>query len=140
MQQTSRMSTNVNTSGILNKSYNVPTIPSRFLTPVLNFDQGDQNDSIESMLISKVQRLTTDGTTIGPGQYNVVKSIKAVGNSPRGAIKWSNSKSTRQDHFTKTYTSVDVGPGKYTAKNIDRQIHNPTIPRAMEQKRSPNTS
>ena len=137
MSKSPRMSTtqaNTSThSQSLHKNFNVPTIPSRFLTPVLNFDNQDNNgENMESMLISKVQRLTADGTTIGPGQYNVIKSIKAVGNSPRGAIKWSNSKSTRTDHFTKTYTSIEVGPGKYTAKGIDRSINNPTIPRATE--------
>ena len=84
--------------------------------------------------------MTNDGATIGPGQYNVAKSIKAVAQSPRGAIKWSNSKSTRQDHFTKSYTSAEVGPGKYSTKGIDRSIQNPTIPRAMEQRRQPNSS
>ena len=35
----------------------------------------------------------------------------------------------RHDHFVKTHTQHDVGPGSYDlAKTIDRSIGNPTIP------------
>jgi hypothetical protein len=87
--------------------------------------------SIDSVLVSKVARLTNDGSTLGPGAYDVDKSSKTQAMSPRGAIKWSNSKSKRPDFFTRTYTEQGVGPGSYhlRAKTIDRSITNPTIPR-----------
>lgn len=129
----------------IGKTYNVPTIPSRYLTPILNFDQtekyheADGSIGVENVLISKVQRLTHKGDNIGPGQYNAHIGKKAIERSPRCTIKWSNDRFVRQDHFTKTHNSKDVGPGKYTAGHIDRSIKNPTIPRAMNQRSSPRT-
>jgi hypothetical protein len=44
----------------IGKTYNVPTIPSRYLTPILNFDQtekyheADGSIGVENVLISKV--------------------------------------------------------------------------------------
>lgn len=51
--------------------------------------------------------------------------------SPRGAINWKDSKSTRGDHFTKTFTDKGTAPGTYENQNrVQRKITNPTIPRA----------
>jgi hypothetical protein len=78
------------------------------LTPVLNFDSAehypefDNSGMLDSVLISKVERLTKDGKDIGPGAYNVHESKKVVEKSPRGTIKWSNSKTQREEHFIKT--------------------------------------
>ena len=68
----------------------IPSIPSRFLTPVLKFDVNDRDEnsrlnqksvtddgynlydgSIDNILVSKVARLTNDGSNVGPGAYNV---------------------------------------------------------------------
>ncbi len=68
----------------------IPSIPSRFLTPVLKFDLHEKekesnkaleeqgyngynvyDGSVESILVAKVARLTNDGSTLGPGQYNI---------------------------------------------------------------------
>lgn len=68
------------------------------------------------MLVSKVARLTNDGSSLGPGAYNVDKSSKTQAQSPRGAVKWSHSKSKRPDNFTKTYTQLEVGPGAYNLR------------------------
>ncbi len=44
----------------MSKTYNVPTIPSRYLTPVLNFDkterviEQDGTIGVENVLVSKV--------------------------------------------------------------------------------------
>jgi hypothetical protein len=113
----------------------IPTIPSRFLTPVLKFDLHEKDDPniqtqremltrlnnssgldgslastehftgqkfkqpndgpVESVLVAKVARLTNDGSSLGPGSYNVDQSSKFVSASPRCAIKWQNSKSKR---------------------------------------------
>jgi hypothetical protein len=127
-----------------NSNYNVPTIPSRFLTPILQFETTeksglnssrgiftDGDTGQESILVSKVARLTNDGSQLGPGAYNVINSSKHLATSVKGTVRWGNSKSTRQDHFTKNFTSPEVGPGAYhPKKKIDRSIHNPTIPRA----------
>ena len=63
----------------------IPTIPSRFLTPVLKFDQHESDamgahlagknpmreQITESVLVAKVARLTNDGSNVGPGAYNL---------------------------------------------------------------------
>lgn len=89
---------NLNTSGKSLKkangrlhNFSIPSIPSRFLTPILKFDAQDKDEkslldvgyniydgSIESVLVSKVARLTNDGSGLGPGAYNVDSSSKAV--------------------------------------------------------------
>jgi hypothetical protein len=46
--------------------------------------------SLESVLVARVARLTNDGSSLGPGSYNIDQSIKAIISSPKGAIKWSN--------------------------------------------------
>ena len=158
------------------QNLSIPSIPSRFLTPVLRFDlqekdvdalkqnsellnklnqQSDfQSGSIqeaintsrskqadgmvESVLVARVARLTNDGSTLGPGAYNVDQSSRVLGASPRGAVKWQHSKSRRMgDVAGKTQTSTLVGPGAYnTMKKLDRTIQNPTIPRAAHPSRT----
>lgn len=93
----------------------------------------DANPStvLEKVLVAKVARLTNDGSSIGPGSYNVDEASKTIKSSPRGGVKWSNQKSHRmKEHFIKTTTDLSVGPGAYqTTRSIDRSIPNPTIPR-----------
>lgn len=128
------------------KNFAIPAIPSRFLTPILKFDMNEKDEqslagqyevldgSMESILVSKVARLTNDGRTLGPGAYNVDAASKALASSPKGGVKWSNSRSQREDYFTKTHNQRDVGPGAYQPKKtINRSINNPTIPRADRQ-------
>lgn len=92
---------------------------------------------VESVLVAKVARLTNDGSSLGPGSYNVDQSSKFVSQSPRGTIKWQNSKSKRQEHFVKTFTQKNVGPGSYNSKkDMNRTIENPTIPRAANKART----
>jgi len=112
----------------------IPAIPSRFLTPVLKFDLHEKeadssglhqksitddgyniyDTTVESVLVARVARLTNDGSTLGPGAYNVDKASKTIAASPRMGVKWGHSHSKRPDFFTKTYTQKDVGPGKYS--------------------------
>ena len=88
----------------------IPTIPSRFLTPILKFDLHEKEEvtaetqremltrlnnnsglagsiasgegfqarlhqgadgPVESILVARVARLTNDGSSLGPGAYNV---------------------------------------------------------------------
>lgn len=158
------------------QNLSIPTIPSRFLTPVLRFDLQEKeesqplaskdimnrlnsnsgmnsgsiqaalaethgskvnvevspNQAVESVLVARVARLTNDGSTIGPGSYNLDKSSRAIQQSPRGGIKWAHQKSKKiNDNFTKGSTGNTVGPGAYeNRRRPDRSIPNPTIPRA----------
>ena len=89
------------------KNFAIPSIPSRFMTPILQFDQSDKvsnllegqyevlDGQIDNSLVSKVARLTNDGHQVGPGQYNVDSSSKMVQHSPRGVTRWNYSKSER---------------------------------------------
>lgn len=122
------------------------------MTPILKFDSHEKDEksmreggyniydgSIESVLVSKVARLTNDGSNLGPGAYNIDSSSKALAQSPKGAITWQNSKSKRTEHFVKKFTQTEVGPGAYQLDKkpfMDRSIYNPTIPRAANASRT----
>ena len=102
----------------------IPSIPSRFLTPVLKFDIHEKeantsrlhqksvtddgyniyDTSMESVMVAKVAKLTNDGSTLGPGAYDVDKASKTIAASPKMGVRWGNSHSKRPDFFTKTYT------------------------------------
>lgn len=43
---------------------------------------------VESVLVARVARLTNDGSSLGPGQYNIDQASKSIASSPRGAIRW----------------------------------------------------
>ena len=91
---------------------------------------GNSENVTESILVAKVARLTDDGSTVGPGSYNVAKAFKANSPSAKGANDWSINRTRRQDHFIGRGTGNDVGPGAYhISKYVDRSIQNPTIPR-----------
>ena len=85
----------------------------------------------ESVLVAKVARLTNDGSTVGPGAYDLDKAFRANAASPKGGDNWSVNKTRRQEHFVSKRTEQGVGPGAYQlGKFIDRSIKNPTIPRS----------
>ena len=95
--------------------------------------------SIESVLVSKVARLTNDGSNLGPGAYNVDSASKVTAVSPKGTIAWQNSKTKRKEHFIKTFTQQDIGPGAYqfdVKPFMTTSIYNPTIPRAANASRT----
>jgi len=61
----------------------IPTIPSRYLTPILKFDlhEKDQgyelfdtiigsNQEYDSLLVAKVAKLRNDSSIVGPGSYD----------------------------------------------------------------------
>ena len=67
----------------------VPSIPSRFLTPIIdgNQDEGEAND------VCKMSRLVDDPSKVGPGTYQIEEEqTKKVA---LGGINWLNSKSKR---------------------------------------------
>ena len=124
----------------------IPTIPSRFLTPILKFDlhekdQGyDLYDTViganqeaqnqESILVAKVARLTNDGRAVGPGSYDP-KHAHERGN-PRGSPNMAIDRTVRADLWEAKGTERQVGPGAYHAqREVDRTIKNPTIARGQ---------
>jgi len=93
------------------------------------FHGGNTENVTESILVAKVARLTDDGSSVGPGSYNVDRAFKANSPSAKGA-DWSINRTRRQDHFVRNRTEAEVGPGAYhISKYVDRSIQNPTIPR-----------
>jgi hypothetical protein len=66
---------------LLNQS--IPTIPSRYLMPNLDYENDLEQTAIgfneggtyESLLNSKVKRLVEDSSRLGPGTYNAQDSF-----------------------------------------------------------------
>jgi hypothetical protein len=54
----------------------------------LNGQYDIYDGQMESVMVSKVARLTNDGSTLGPGAYDVDYASKAVANIPKGGVKW----------------------------------------------------
>ena len=69
----------------------VPSIPSRFLTPIIDGNQDDNGDA--SGDICKMSRLVDDPSKVGPGSY--VISEEQVVKSPRGTVNWQVSQTKR---------------------------------------------
>ena len=61
----------------------VPSIPSRFLTPIIDANQEDVDGSGD---ICKMSRLVDDPSKVGPGTYQIQE--EQVVKSPKGAISW----------------------------------------------------
>lgn len=87
----------------------VPSIPSRFLTPIIDAAQADP----ESGDICKMSRLVDDPTKVGPGAYDIMDDV--VKKSNCGVINWSNSLSQRNGIKPSLSTQNTVGPGSYNA-------------------------
>lgn len=102
----------------------VPSIPSRFLTPVIDAAQHDNEDSQD---ICKMSRLVDDPTKVGPGTYLV--SEDAVKKSPKSTINWQNSRSMRSGVWASNMTQPSVGPGSYTQSNMHYKPMQPFFPR-----------
>jgi len=68
----------------------VPSIPSRFLTPIIDGSQAD-GDSGD---ICKMSRLVDDPSKVGPGSYQVQDEITRK--SPKGSIIWHTSQTKRE--------------------------------------------
>ena len=122
----------------------IPTIPSRFLTPILKFDLNEKDqcydlyDAVvgahqgggqpDSVLVAKVARLTNDGAGVGPATYNPGAAYSAL--NSKGSTTNMAVASNRKDYFTINSTAPKVGPGSYTIKHgVDRSIKNPTMGR-----------
>ena len=89
----------------------VPSIPSRFLTPIIDAAQAD----IDSGDICKMSRLVDDPSKVGPGTYDAAN--EATQKSPRGTINWNFSMSQRSGIKPSASTSTTVGPGSYNGES-----------------------
>lgn len=86
----------------------VPSIPSRFLTPIID---GVDDSADASGDICKMSRLVDDPTKVGPGTYQI--SEEQTRSSPRAAINWQNSLTKREGIKASRNTQETVGPGSY---------------------------
>ena len=86
----------------------VPSIPSRFLSPVI--DASAQPDP-DGSNICKMSRLVDDPSKVGPGSYEV--SDDPIRKSPKATISWMHSQSQRNGYFATRNTDESVGPGSY---------------------------
>ena len=77
----------------------VPSIPSRFLTPVIDAGTQDPDDTQD---ICKMSRLVDDPSKVGPGTYLVNED--QIKKSPKSTINWLNSKSQRSGVLPSTKT------------------------------------
>lgn len=131
----------------------IPSIPNRFLGPVLKFDlhEKDAEDTLnreleaqgynvyngqaESYLVSKVAMLTNDGSIVGPGSYDS-HLTKGIGSSSKG-VGWGTRTAKRPDLFTSKATTERVGPGAYLKSQLgDRSTRNATIPKSFVNSRT----
>ena len=98
----------------------VPSIPSRFLTPIIDANQEDADGSGD---ICKMSRLVDDPSKVGPGTYQIQE--EQVIKSPKGAISWQNTLSQRGGIKPSTRTQETVGPGSY---NGEMKFYRPEQP------------
>lgn len=133
----------------------IPSIPSRFLTPILKFDfhekdltnydhvitsvpggghpkQREQVTESETILLARVARLTNDGSNVGPASYNVDKSFKALNHSsPKVANNYAIDNSRRMQNTVPCSTNEQIGPGAYKIElKYDKGIDRPTVARS----------
>lgn len=86
----------------------VPSIPSRFLTPIIDANQEELDGSGD---ICKMSRLVDDPSKVGPGTYQIQED--QIVKSPKGAISWQNTLSQRGGIKPSNQTQDTVGPGSY---------------------------
>jgi len=91
----------------------VPSIPSRYLTPV--FDTQPVNTENDED-ICKMSRLFNDPSKVGPGSYQIIED--QTRKAPKATILWNRSRSTRESALVEPFnnTQQSVGPGSYTVK------------------------
>lgn len=134
------------------KNYSIPSIPSRFLTPVLNLDinknqspgkterkqparkaaEGKTGETVtETFLSASVQKLEEDGRAVGPGAYDVQKT-DAYMHQPRGIAKIEETrdlnKPMKQGRLNRNW-----GPGYYEINQLVERFEGKTgqsVPRA----------
>ena len=66
----------------------VPSIPSRFLTPIIDVQGANEGD--DGQEICKMSRLVDDPSKVGPGSYFLNDEINK--RYPKSTINWNNSR------------------------------------------------
>lgn len=113
-------------------NFSIPSIPSRYLTPVIdiNVDQEvidgiatNKNDgSMDNLVKTRVKRVENDPTIVGPGTYNTDNHNNALKKEYGSVTSWQNSRTQRVNHFVKS-DNPEVGPGSYNSlQQVDRQV------------------
>jgi len=97
----------------------VPSIPSRFLTPIIDGSEGMDPDGE----ICKMSRLVDDPGKIGPGSYQI--SDDQYKKHPMSTISWQHSNSQRNGIKASKNTQETVGPGSY---NGEVKFYKPEMP------------
>jgi hypothetical protein len=112
----------------LNKM-SVPSIPSRFLTPIIDSSAVEHGTTDSQGDLCKMSRLINDPSKVGPGTYENLPPAKG---SPHGIINWNLTRSSRSPHAGPTsHTQATVGPGSYdTIKNYDKKPRTMTLARS----------
>ena len=106
----------------------VPSIPSRFLTPVIDSSQIESITGITSNEYCKMSRLIDDPTKVGPGAYE--PQGHAIRSSPKSVIAWHLGSLSQRSGFDKSLmvTPQTVGPGSYNPmKHVDKKPVSMTI-------------
>lgn len=63
----------------------------------------------ESVLVARVERLTVDGSAVGPGAYDVQRTL----DYKKGNAGFASVKARRPEHFAVARTNQGLGPGAY---------------------------
>lgn len=103
----------------------VPSIPSRYLTPIVDIS----GDDPEGHDVCKMSRLVNDPSKIGPGSY--FQKEQSSKNMPR-TTQWSKMNTIKGIKFAQNASPSAVGPGSYNTLSVHtkKEIMNPTIPRS----------
>ena len=77
----------------------VPSIPSRFLTPVIDANAQPDGDDAE---ICKMSRLVDDPSRVGPGTYAIIED--QTKKQTKSTIHWNRSRSLRTSDLVEPRT------------------------------------
>ena len=115
------------TNPSLNK-FSVPSIPSRFLTPVIDANHVESTVTSNMTDYCKMSRLIDDPAKVGPGSYETSFANRT---SPRGAVGWGQQVTKERLKHAMSATSPKVGPGAYNPlKGVDKKPKSMTVGRA----------
>jgi hypothetical protein len=85
----------------------------------------------ESVLVTRVSKLTHDGSTVGPGDYDVDQAYRANRPQPRGSVTLAVDRTKRLDPTSLNRAARLVGPGSYeVVARSEKDYQRNTIPRA----------
>ena len=96
--------------------------------------QNRQELITESILVTKVSKLTHDGSNVGPGDYDIAQAHKAVKPKPKGSVSFAIDKTSRFARSDSNMGTKILGPGSYNTEHWhERSTKKPmTIPRASK--------